>query len=172
MLSDVDYEKAYDFVAAHEGLDSDHPNDGGGRTRYGITQRFLDANALQDKVTDLNKVRAKEIFHDYIWKPCKYASLNDLDVATKIFDMNVNMGPTQAHLLFQRAINEIKPHLVKADGIIGPKTLEAANDLSVSYKQRLLQELRLQCIFFYTNLVLKRPDQKIFLNGWLRRAID
>ncbi len=169
MLSKEDFYKACDFVEKHEGFKSNHPNDRGGLTYYGITQTFLDAHGIKKKVSDLTRAESREIYYDYVWVPLKYAFINNLQVAAKVFDMRINMGPTQAHKLAQRAVNELNDEDIKVDGILGKETLAAINSTK---SLDLLNSLRAQCVSFYNALAAKDKSQEVFLNGWLRRAMD
>ena len=169
MLGTDDYDKAYEFVAKHEGYKSNHKADKGGHTEYGITQGFLDAHGIKKRVGELSAGDTKQIFYDFIWTPCKYAFIESLEVAAKVFDMNVNMGPTQAHKLLQRAINVLVDEDIKVDGILGKNTLAAINSLN---SLNLLNSIRTQCVMFYKALVAKDKSQEVFLHGWLRRARD
>ena len=55
------------------------------------------------------------------------------------------------------------------DGIVGPKTLAAIN----GYNQKMLfDKLWQKRKLFYHNLVIARPSNKKFLNGWLNRLND
>ena len=55
---------------------------------------------------------------------------------------------------------------VKADGIVGPKTLEAVNTRVPSELFLNLKESRSA---YFERICLQRPANRRFLNGWLRR---
>ena len=109
------FELAVNLTLAKEGVLSDHPDDTGGLTKYGISQTAypnLDICALtQDDAIAIYK-------RDY-WDKTKCEQLPyPLDVLT--FDASVNHGTKPAVQILQRALG------VTDDGIIGPKTIEAA----------------------------------------------
>lgn len=165
MLTDKDYDMAYAVVAAHEGWKITRDPI---ITKGGVTQEFLDSHNINQDVTTMTPEQRKEIFYDYIWQPCKYGYLSDLRVATKAFDMNVNMGQHQSTLLFQRCINEVSNAEVIVDGFIGMKTIEAANKCN---PDNLLAALRQSCVDFYETLVKKDPKKnKKYEDGWINRA--
>ena len=85
--------------------------------------------------------------------------LDDPDVILEIFDMGVNAGKRNAIRIAQRLVG------VKADGIIGFITAGAiykCNDFVFLYKLARKD--------YYTNLVIRKPDLEIFLQGWLNRV--
>ncbi len=54
-----------------------------------------------------------------------------------------------------------------ADGIVGPKTLEQVNESNTTIVFGLYKGARVK---YYNDLVARKPEMKIFLNGWLKRA--
>lgn len=86
----------------------------------------------------------------------------------KLFDTAVNTGVSRAVKILQQSINELNPAASLAvDGVIGPKTRQALCGLSEA--QVLAVYARRQADF-YRGIVARKPSQKKFLNGWLRRA--
>ncbi len=58
---------------------------------------------------------------------------------------------------------------MKVDGRIGSKTIRAANKFS---GKKLVQEIRAEAAQYYARLVLRKPVMKVFLRGWMRRAVS
>ena len=80
-----------------------------------------------------------------------------------LFDMAVNQGGSFARKALQQALN------VNQDGIIGNKTLTAAN---TAPRLMLITKLtRIRCQR-YSNLVQKDNSQLMFIEGWINRAFD
>jgi lysozyme family protein len=165
---------AVNVVLHHEGGFSDDSKDSGGPTHFGITPKFLlDINYCttlencQYKILCLDIDEAKSIYKQYFWDKYHYDLFESLEIATKVFDMSVNMGALEAHKLFQRAINTISYRRLLVDGILGIRTIHTANNLPASY---LHDELRDQSKMFYDELTLKNPNDKRFLKGWEMRA--
>jgi type VI secretion system secreted protein VgrG len=81
-------------------------------------------------------------------------------VASKVFDMGVNMGIGTAVKILQKALG------VAVDGVFGSGTLAAVNAASdallPAYKQALAAH--------YQSIVAAKPAEAKFLNGWLARA--
>ena len=156
------FEKAITLVLKHEGGYVNDPNDLGGETKYGISKRsypHLDIKTLTVE-------QAIEIYRRDWWDKYRYGDIKDQDVATKVFDLSVNMGPATAHRLLQEALVFLD-YPVEIDGIIGPQTIAAANKAD---PRRLLQVLRWLAAHHYYRIAAQRPQSRAFLLGWLGRA--
>lgn len=159
--------------------------DSGGPTNWGVTlasliewgdpdgDGFAEGDFNRDGRVDILDARAMtrpqaESFYLYWWNRLKCDKISWQPVANKIFDMAVNMGPHQAGVLVQRAINNAAPGTVAVDGKIGPKTRAALNKLQ---PRIILPELRAEMRGFYERIAARRPDRfRVYLNGWLNRA--
>ena len=171
------FNEALKNTLTHEGGFVDNPADPGGATKWGISLRFLRAKGVQagdidgdgdvDKqdIESLRPGHAEDFYRKNFWDKYHYACL-PVDLAKKVFDMAVNMGPGQAHKLLQRACNEFGAGLV-VDGVIGSKTRAMARTMN---EGELLSVLRRGAINFYFNLAKKKPELALFLHGWCRRA--
>jgi lysozyme family protein len=73
------------------------------------------------------------------------------------------MGASRAHKIVQDVLD------MPQDGILGPKTLV---ELNATPSLKLLISLQDTQAQFYRNLVLAKPEEKKFLQGWLNRAYD
>ena len=175
------FEKAVEKVLEHEGGYVDHKADPGGATNYGISLRFVkqstgidldvdgDGDIDADDIKAMTPDQAKEIYKTEFWEKYGYDKIEDAGVATKVFDMCVNMGPRQAHKLVQRACNAVAGtgNLVE-DGILGNKSLESVNDINLN--SSLLDPIRSAQSDFYKSLAAQKPRLQVFLKGWLKRA--
>jgi lysozyme family protein len=109
----------------------------------------------------MTEAQAAAIYKSQWWDRYRYGDIHDQAVATKVFDLSVNMGPVRAHSLLQQALRSAdKP--VPVDGEMGPKTIAAVN---AAEPRILLAALRSEAGGFYRKL-----DKRAFLAGWLRRA--
>jgi len=156
------FRHAVEIVLRHEGGYVHDPADPGGATKYGISKRsYPDLN-----IAALTREQAIEIYRRDWWDRYGYDRIKSLDVAAKVFDLAVNMGPAAAHRLLQEALVFLG-HQLAVDGILGPKTLAAVN---AEAPPRLLQVLRWKAAERYFSLAERRPENRAFLFGWLRRA--
>ena len=153
---------AIDFVLAHEGGYSNKASDPGGETNFGITKRDFP----NEDIAGMTRERAVTLYREHYWR-WGYKALQSQDVANKVFDMAVNAGHRRSHKLLQRALNAAG-HTLAEDGAFGPDTLAACNDTS---EVLLLPLIRLEAVSFYTELAYRREALRIFLIGWIRRAL-
>src|ERR1017187_9416771 len=87
---------AVNIVLEHEGGYSDDSDDPGGKTNFGITEKDLQDHArelnLPLDVKELGRVEAEYFYKKVYWDKYHYDAIKSLPIATKIFDMAVNMG--------------------------------------------------------------------------------
>jgi len=155
------FDKAIGTVLEHEGGYTFDPNDPGGETKYGISRKAYPSLDIKALTLD----QAKAIYKRDYWI---YSRIQDQDVATKVFDLAVNLGPPAAHRLLQTALLALG-ETVAVDGVFGPQTLAAANRVD---PERLLREIRAQAAVYYAQTVLITPSEQKFLLGWMRRAVS
>ena len=171
------FEKAATVILAHEGGFSNHSADPGGATNFGISLRWLRSQGLygdldDDGDVDIDDIKAIDleaatrIYHEKWWNKYHYDRFVDCSIATKVFDMSVNMGGNRAHRILQQSINALGGNLV-VDGVIGPITMKSAN---IEDADVLLEEIRAEQKRFYLRLIAKRPALAVFRNGWIARA--
>ena len=103
-----------------------------------------------------------EQFYDDAYVKGGFGGITYPELALQVFDKDWNMGD-QAVKALQSLV------MVKADGIIGPKTLAAIND---HINPSALVDQFLQAIkAIYIGIVERYPDQEKFLHGWLNRDV-
>lgn len=158
----MSFERAVNLVLAEEGGFVNHPQDPGGATNLGITQRTLDR--VRDEhpemnlprwVQQLTKQHAKDIYRRAYWDPPR-CGLMPMPVALVVFDMTIQHGLPNAVRMLQRALG------VTDDGVLGPLTRRALDDAILD---SLLTELAAQRMVFYGSLSTFRT----FGLGWARR---
>ena len=176
----ADFNQAISVILKHEGGYCNVPGDSGGATNWGISARFIDEQHLAQKyglavgadgrVTEeaihaLTQEAAKAIYRTEWWDAYGYGRVSSQVVATKIFDMCVNMGP-KAHILVQRALNDLGAKL-PVTGYFGPMTVGVLNSMAPA---NIVAALKSESADMYRLIVQKNPSQAKFLNGWLARA--
>lgn len=179
---------AHKFTAKWEGGESDHPDDGGGLTKYGVSLKFLGGLSgtqsnrdvlermgirlpiTRQVIYDLTRDQAASLFRWQFWDKLKLG-LIPLRPAVVLYDAAVNSGPAQSVKLAQRGYNSCvaygQPLVV--DGIMGPAT-RAAMQLADTDKA-LSAMLDAREAFFQT-IVANNPSQQVFLRGWINRVDD
>jgi lysozyme family protein len=124
-----------------EGGYSNDKYDSGGATMRGVTtgryRAFRKAKGLPPRpVKRLTQQELEEIYRTYYWNPVWGDSLPaGLDLA--VFDFGVNSGPSRAIKYLQRELG------VRADGEMGPITLEAVGNRDVEKIIKALSASRL-----------------------------
>jgi lysozyme family protein len=140
-----------------EGYISNDPDDPGGLTKWGISQRaFPDVDILA-----LTEEKAEDLYREHYWDPLKGNILwaGNPPVALLALDGAVQHGVANSILLLQRALK------VKEDGVLGTISMTAAAKAGVPELARLLA-LRAE---FYVLLVQKKPPMVKYRNGWFQR---
>jgi lysozyme family protein len=154
-----DFAKAIKFVMTNEGGFSDEVHDSGGVTKFGISQKsYPDLD-----IANLTKEQAIEIYQRDFWQP--HQDFDDR-LATKVFDLSVNMGHKRAVQILQRALQCLGAKVVD-DGVLGPLTKQAIELANVDL---LLTAIKSEAAGVYRNLAATNTSQQKFLKGWLRRA--
>jgi lysozyme family protein len=145
------FDEAFKILIGHEGELSDDPNDPGGLTKYGISQRSYPNIDIKALTLD----EAKSIYKRDYWNALQMEHLPD-GIRFDLFDMAVNSGVSQAVKTLQRAVG------AGEDGRLGPVTIAAVRELSDAQVAARFNGARLM---FMTNLMTWQH----FGKGWSRR---
>lgn len=113
-----------------------------------------------DFVKSLTVDEAKDIYRHQYWDKLRLDLMDSQDVANKVFDLAVNTGLSQASKILQQALG------VPIDGILGPKTMAAANAANPLI---LLADIRTCGAHFYCEVAQSKPALAPDLPGWLNR---
>ncbi|MDF2868306.1 MAG: hypothetical protein K0S11_1776 [Gammaproteobacteria bacterium] len=173
------FEQAIATILLHEGHFVNNPHDPGGPTKFGISlswlkqlgeldsRIYMDFDTNQDGILDardisnLTEVAAMALYKTQWWDKYQYSQINVQRLATKVFDLAVNMGSKAAHRCLQRALRAAGVQL-EEDGILGPKTMAAVNQTDPVV---LLAALRSEAAGYYRSL-----NKPFYEKGWLNRA--
>ena len=153
------------FVLKWEGGYVNHPNDPGGATNKGVTQRTFDAwnlrqGKLRRSVLSITDDEVHAIYEADYWLAAHCDQLPaPLDLVT--FDTAVNMGVGRAVRFLQHAVGE------REDGEFGPLTREAV--LSVDDPRGAALRFCDRRDAYYKTLAETNPRLGVFLRGWLNR---
>ena len=161
----ADFEDALSYVLENEGGKANIPGDKGGRTNCGVsTPALRDFNArhpelgFPDDPWALTPAQIATVYRLDFWR---FDGVQDQRVATKVFDMDVNMGRAEGVMLAQKVLG------VAVDGVWGPASLAAAN---AQDPDALLDHLAQASAQHYRAIVAHTPEDAKFLADWLRRA--
>lgn len=151
----VNNEGVIDGTSARNcGLTND-ASDPGGVTKFGLSKN---ENPNLD-VVNLTWEQAQAAYYSSYWLSGHCDKLPGR-IAALQFDGNVNNGVGESAKFLQRAIG------VTADGSIGPATLAAVANFDPIAVCGAICDQRAA---YYQDIVTRRPDQAIYLTGWMRR---
>jgi lysozyme family protein len=155
---------ALPLVLIFEGGYSNIPEDKGGSTNHGVTQKTYDSyrqlkNLDTGDVKDITDDEVSEIYYNYYWLASHCDKMPE-KVAVVVFDTSVNSGGGRAARTLQQALG------VNVDGSVGNITLSKLQESDPLAVANSFLGIREQ---FYNNLASNDPTQQKFLAGWLRR---
>lgn len=156
---------ALKFTLHWEGGFVNHPNDLGGATNQGITQATYDSyrssnNLPNESVEFITHEEVCDIYSKRYWQP-SHAELMSLPLAVVQFDTAVLFGVRGAIQFLQSVLG------VPDDGIFGTQTRMA---LQVNNNRKTALAMIEARMIYHQRRVEERPDQNVFLAGWMNRA--
>lgn len=157
-MSRVD--KIIDDILRREGGLVNHKDDKGGRTNFGIAERSH-PDAWADG--EVSEAEAREIYLQKYVRGPGFDRITDPHLMAQLVDFGVNSGPSIAIQKLQGILG------VKADGVLGPRTLSALAARDVREVNNALVSERVKMI---GRICVKNPSQLAFLNGWLNRCFE
>lgn len=164
------------IILEHEGGFSNDKRDPGSTTKWGVSLRFLrtvgldidgDGDIDSDDIVALTKPGATLIYRKYWWNKYNYSRFAHVEIVSKVFDLAVNMGGISAHKVLQRACNTFMKTKLEVDGVLGMKSLIAANTLDATNLRQALRECAKDR---YMGIIEANPAMEWAKNGWLNRA--
>lgn len=169
-------------IVGREGGYVNNPNDKGGPTKWGITERVARANGYTGDMKDLPRQTAKQIYEQDYWFSPRFDLIATVSesIANELCDTGVNMGPIVQVKFLQRwlsALNDnqkLYPDLLP-DGVIGNRTVVALRAfLQVRGKegeQVLLRALNCSQGQKYLELTEARKENETFVYGWIKNRV-
>lgn len=170
-------------IVGREGGFVDNPDDRGGATRWGITERVARAHGYQGAMRDLPRETALAILDADYWTGPRFDQVAAISprIAEELCDTGVNMGPAVQAAMLQRWLSTFNlkgtlyPDLT-ADGQIGPRTLVALKAYLTKRGQDgeavLLKALNCSQAARYLELTEQREANETFVYGWLLNRVE
>lgn len=165
-------------VVGREGGYVDNPDDKGGATRWGVTEKVARDHGYTGHMRDLPREMAVAIYEADYWTGPRFDQVHAVSpaIAEELCDTGINMGPSVPAKMLQRWLTALNakgtlyPDLIP-DGQIGPRTITA---LQLFMKARgkegeavLLRALNSTQAVRYLELAEGREANETFLYGWL-----
>jgi lysozyme family protein len=167
-------------ILGKEGGFVDHPDDRGGATNWGITERVARQHGYHGDMRELPREKAKAILRVDFWVKPRLDRVAEISmpIAIEMADTGVNMGPTFPARTLQRWLNVFngrQPNLT-TDGIVGPRTLEALDKFirarGIDGEEVLLKALNCTQGHRYLEITESRPANESFIFGWMKNRIE
>lgn len=158
------FDKALPIILKHEGGYIHHPQDPGGRTNLGVTQRVWEAwvgrSVTEAEMRALTPAMVAPLYRKEYWDKLRCDDLPP-GVALCVFDFGVNAGPARAARYLQNIVGAV------SDGKIGPATINAVNQyVRLKSTRDLIRAYSTARRGYYQQL----RTFKTFGRGWLRRT--
>jgi lysozyme family protein len=148
------------------GAYTNDPSDAGGETKWGISKR---SNPEVD-IKNLTYKDAVEIYRIKYYNPY-YDLIMSENMAFKVCDMGILSGPSTSVKMLQRTIRNGAKLTLKIDGKLGPLTLTALHMAMAIVGEKDLYALHIKRLKRrFLRIVILRPWNKKFLQGWYNRA--
>jgi lysozyme family protein len=152
------FEDFVERVLGHEGGYSRHPDDPGGETMWGVTQRVARQNGYRGNMRYMTREEAIKVYRIAYWDKIKGDKLPPV-VAFQVFDGAVNSGVFRSVVWLQGIVG------TDQDGLIGTKTINALSKIDPLVVAVLYNSKRVD---FLNGL----PTWGSFGRGWAQRIAD
>ena len=156
------FEQCLALVLKHEGGYVNNPRDPGGRTNLGVTQKvweeWVKHPVDEAAMRALGPADVAPLYKKNYWDRIRGDDL-PAGVDYSVFDLAVNSGVGRASKVLQAALG------LTTDGIIGPKTIEAAQAANP-------RDLATQICERRQDFLQSLPTWDTFGKGWGRRVAE
>ncbi|MBU9854288.1 glycoside hydrolase family 108 protein [Rahnella bonaserana] len=170
-------------VLKNEGGYVDHPNDTGGPTHWGITEKTARSYGYTGKMIDFTKEDAYLILEKNYWYQPGFDKVYAIApvLALELCDTGTNMGPAVGIKWLQRWLNVFnheEAHYadIAVDGKIGPGTLKALTQFIEKRGTEgagvLVTSLNCSQGQRYLELAEGRTANESFVYGWMKGRIN
>jgi lysozyme family protein len=164
---EANFIKSLAWVRVSEGGNDDDPDDHGGRTSRGITQREYNAyceiaGVPAGDVWQAPDAIVNDIYHRAYWMP--YCPVMPPGVDYVFFDEAVNTGPHEAVIMLQVGLGFMGRDV---DGHLGVITSAA---LIKAKPAVLIDKMSDYRVLYYHEIEVKRPVDRKYDKGWMARV--
>lgn len=174
-------------ILQEEGMDSltNDPNDSGGVTKYGVTERIARSAGYTGAMADMTEDEAVAIYRTVFWQQPNFDQIYALipTLGAYMLDIGINVAPAVAGRFLQRSLNVLNDNGtlftdIDVDGVCGAQTRAAL----VAYRKvRAAQDgdlvilgmVRGMAVVYYVGLAEANRNDEQYEFGWLRaRALS
>jgi lysozyme family protein len=176
------FEEAWKETGRAEGGFVDDPDDSGGATNWGVTERVARKFGYTGDMRDLPQSTATQIAKKEYWDVMKLDDIAALSepIALELFDTGFNAGTGRAGKFIQRALNVMNRKGqdyddIVVDGAVGGKTVTALtaflNKRGKDGETVMLRALNALQGEFYVELAERREKDETFVFGWFLHRV-
>ena len=124
------FNNIFEKILLIEGGYSNHKDDRGGSTKYGITEATARHHGYKGNMMDLTEENAKYIYEHFFFNNHGFDKIQNTKIAEELFEFTINTGRNKTAVEFlQRSFNLLNKniHLIE-DGILGDNTAHTINN--------------------------------------------
>lgn len=143
-------------------IPADH---GRGASKYGITLKTAQETHpswTTEDITSLTSEQASDWYRVNYWFRYHFDRIEDPALASKVFNIGVNIGAGTSIRLLQNVTGDLK-----VDGILGPATAATVN--AASDQAKLLEDFKQAAMNYHKKVAEDNPELASNLTGWLNR---
>lgn len=165
------------------------PDDNGGATNFGITEKVARAHGFKEDMKDLKWEKAEEIYKTAYWDKLRLDEVTNQSVAHFLFDIAINCGLWRAIHFLQFVLLAMGAYVGNTgrDGKFGNHTLNAMNTVNQATLFTGLKNMRRSYYKFLSNQPIRNYDldsfftelkaaprnsQRKFYAGWIKHRVD
>jgi lysozyme family protein len=164
-MADIDIAVEYVLRQEDSKLSGVITTDLGGRTRFGVAEKFhpeLTSTGFYDTMPTAQALEiAISVYKSIYANTLKLNTISDQTVANALLSYAVNVGTVRAVKLLQRTLGLLE------DGILGPFTI---NKIESIMPKNLLIAWKNVMLAYYDDVANDHPTDAIYLNGWINRV--
>lgn len=152
----MNFDEAFHHLLGHEGGYVNHPDDPGGETNWGVTKVVARQHGYEGLMKDMPVGVAKAVYRKSYWDAVQADNLPPA-IRYAVFDAAVNSGVGTSVRWLQQSVG------ATPDGVLGPKTLAAINEVNPDGLLRRMLAKRLTAM-------TSMSGWPSFSKGWARRV--
>ena len=152
------FDEYVQWVLFAEGQYSNDEADRGGKTHWGLSDRFL--SSIDYVGAAPTREGAIAIYRQYFWNGYRCDEMHPF-VAWCACDAYIQHPPKAAAMMLQQGLG------VDIDGSVGPQTMKAAQSPNLLMFWR---RYRLARVRYYNDIVANDDSQQVFIDGWHNRV--
>ncbi len=176
------FDKAWEETGRAEGGFVDDPDDSGGATNWGITEKVARKQGYTGHMRDLPQPTATQIAKKEYWDVMLLDDIAAMSegIALELFDTGFNAGTGRAGKFLQRAVNVFNRKGqdyddIGVDGAVGSKTVKALKAFldkrGKAGETVMLRALNSMQGAFYVELAERREKDESFVFGWFSHRV-